>query len=229
MVAHSILAIVAIVAAVGLGATAATGMFSTSSAGNIDLGTLVPGQMGNATTTTTVHVTNNTTYKIGVENRDRIGSVFSPLVVTLAVNGQTFNVTSEPWNTHVTLSNGTYSFNVKLSYAVRDMVHSANESNVPFLFLHPAEMENESGDHEFENETGDNDTQDSGITASLVAADNSTGDNNSQGQNNNEQGDNGTNNIVLAALTFHVNGNAGDNGENEASDSARSFPVAINL
>ena len=229
MVAHSILAIVAVIAAVGLGATAATGILTPSTGGVMNLGNLAPGQAGNATATVTVHVTNSTVYKIGLEKRDSIGSVFSKFAVTVSVNGQLYNVTGEPENTHIKLSNGTYSINVKLSYEVRNMVHTANATNVPFLFLHPSEMENQSGEHEFENETGDNNTKDSGSSITVFAMENESG-NNSQGQNNNNQGDNATSNsIVLASLTFHVNGNAGSGDGNESSDSIRAIPVALKI
>ncbi len=227
MVAHSILAIVAVLAAVGLGATAATGVLTPQSGGVMNLGTLAPGQTGNATATVTVHVTNSTVYKIGLEKKDRIGSVFSKFAVTVSVNGQQYNVTGEHEDSHLKLNSGVYSISVNLSYEVRNMLHTANVTNVPFLFLHPSENENQSGEHEFENETGSNSTQDSSNNVSLFAMDNQSGSNN-QSQDNNNQGTNATSNsIVLASLTFHVNGNAGNDNGNESSDSVRVIPVAL--
>lgn len=229
MVAHSILAIVAVIAAVGLGATAATGILTPSAGVVMNLGNLAPGQTGNATATVTVHVTNSTVYKIGLEKRDQIGSVFSHFAVSVSVNGQLYNVTGEPENTHIKLNDGVYSISVKLSYEVRNMVHTANATNVPFLFLHPSEMENQSGAHEFENETGDNNTKDSGSSITVFAMENESG-NSSKVQDYNNQGENATSNsIVLASLTFHVNGNAGSDNGNEASDASRTTPVALKI
>ncbi len=225
MVAHSILAIIAVIAVAGLGTAAATGMLTPSAVGSINLGTLSPGQAGNATTTATVHVTNATTYKIGLEKRDLIGSVFSKFMVSVSVDGHTYNITNEPGNTPLKLNNGTYSFNVKISFEVRNIVHSANETKIPFLFLHPAEMENESGEHDFGKTGSNNNTQDFASIGTIQSMDNKSGNDINQG--NNESGDTGSNAVAIASFSFHVNGNAGNHNENESSDYARSMPLPV--
>ncbi len=198
MVAHAALAILAIIAVAGMGTAAATGAFSTASSGNFDLGTLVPNQAGNATATTTVHVTNTTYYKFEMEKEDRIGSAFSVFSVSVTVNGHTYNLTGDHNDSRILLNAGTYTFTVHLEYKVRGMVHSANESNVAFLYLHP---------------TG-NDTQDG--SAGYVAADSTD-----SGSHN------GSSRIVLASLTFQVQGNAGNPNDNGSSDSNNKDSILV--
>ena len=193
MVAHAALVALALVAIVGggLGAAAMTGAFNTSSAANLNLGTLSPGENGSATATTTVHVSNGTTYKFQLEKEDRIGSTFSNFAVSVAVNGNTYNLTCERNDSHVNLSAGTYTFTVHLNYTVRSEVQSLNKTGVAFLFLHPAEQENETGDNETHNGTSD----------SVVYASSMNGSEQDQQDNSSR--------IVLFALTFQVNGNIG--------------------
>ncbi len=208
MVAHIALVVVAIVAMVTGGAVAAAGMFNTSSAGNLNLGTLTPGQTGNATATTTVHVSNTTRYIFQLEKEDRIGSTFSYFAVHVSVNGQTLNLTGERNDSQINLSSGTYTFTLQLSYAVRDLVQNVSESNVAFLFLHPVTNEMNEND----TDSSHNGTTDGSIQ--VVSADNS-------GTNNQSN----ANRLALFTLTFLVHGNIGDNNEADISDTARSYAV----
>lgn len=202
MVAHAALAIIAVLAlAGGVSVAAATGAFNSASAGNIDLGTLVPGQSGNVTATTTLHVTNTTTYKFQLEKEDRIGSTFSTFSLSVSVNGQTYNLTSDHSNSHLNLSSGSYRFILHLSYAVRDHSPSVNQSNVAFLFLHP--IENDSNDLE----TQDHSNQGNGTTDGslhFVAA----GDSGQSQQNNSAR-------LTLFTLSFKVNGVNGISHEDQ--------------
>lgn len=153
MVAHAALAIVAVLALTGgLSAAAATGAFMTSS-GNINLGTLVPGQAGNVTATASLHVTNASAYNFQLEKEDRIGGSFSTFAVSVSVNGHTYNLSSEHNDSHLNLSSGTYSFTLHLSYVVKDHAASANVSKAAFLFLHP--IGNDSVDHEVQGTSTD--------------------------------------------------------------------------
>ncbi len=221
MVAHTALAIIAVVALLGgTAAVADTGAFSTASAGNMNLGTLSPGQNGTAKVTTSITVANSSEYKLQKTMEDRIGSVFSSLQVSVSLNGQTYNLTRDEGASHVYLKNGTYKVTVNLKYHVRNEVHSANVTGVPFLFLQQAENEtadNESGFIHVEmhgndtgmqnnNSTGSNDTETGDSAPAALPYDDGAAM-----QNNSSSG-----RMVLATMTFHVNGNAGDMDGNDA-------------
>lgn len=196
MVAHAALVIVAVLAlSGGLTAAAATGALTTSS-GNINLGTLVPGQAGNVTATSTLHVTNSTAYKLQMEMEDNIGGSFSTFAVSVSVNGSSYNITSEHSDTHLNLSAGTYTFTLHLSYQVRDHAPSTNVSKAAFLYLHP--IESETGDHSSQ----DNSTTDSSVH--YVAFD---------GSNQTQQ--NNSNRLTLFTLTFQVNGTTASQHEDQ--------------
>ena len=214
MVAHTALAIVAVVALLGSTvAVADTGVFSTAGAGNMNLGSLSPGQNGTAKVTTSVTVANASEYKLQKTMEDRIGSVFSSLQVSVSLNGQTYNLTKDEGASHLYLKNGTYKVTVNLKYHVRNEVQSANVTSVPFVFL-----------QQTENETADND---SGFGNVVMHGNNTGMQSNSTGEHDNETGDsasanlpfngdgsmqyeNGSGRIALVTMTFHVNGNAGD-------------------
>ncbi len=205
MVAHAALAIIAVLAlAGGVSAAAATGVLGTSS-GNIALGTLVPGQAGNVTATTTLHVTNTTSYKFQLEKEDRIGGTFSTFAVSVSVNGQTYNLTSDHSESHFNLTSGSYTFTLHLSYKVRDQAHSVNQSKVAFLFLHP--VENDSQDLETQDHANSgNSTSDSSVH--FVAA----------GDSGQSQHDNSSR-ITLFTLSFKVNAaNGVSTDQNQGTD-----------
>lgn len=196
MVAHAVLAVIAVLAVAGVGTAAATHVFSANSSGNIDLGVITPGQTGNVTATSSVHLANSTYYKFEMEKEDRIGSVFSQFTVSVSVNGHTYNISADHNDSRVLLNSGTYTFTVKLSYRVSDHVHDANVTKAAFLFLHP---------------TG-NDTAES--SSGFIAADNSG-----------QPFHNGTERIVLGSLTFDVSGNAVSSHDNGTGDSNRDSVV----
>lgn len=213
MVAHTALAILAVVAMLGTGGAYAAGAFNMSSGSNLDLGTLTAGQTGTASSTTSIHVANATTYKFEMEMEDRIGSTFSHFGVTVSVNGNTYNLSGERNDSLINLSAGTSTFTIHLSYTVRDHVSSVNKTDIAFLYLHPIEKDlnqNNSGDH---NQTGDLNTGNTGVqgAGSLLA----DGSSHSNGESNSSQ------HIALFSLTFQVSGNVGQGSDDQSSDSSR--------
>lgn len=202
MVAHAALAIFAVLAlAGGVSVAAATGAFGSASNGNIDLGTLVPGQSGNVTASTTLHVTNSTTYKFQLEKEDRIGGTFSTFAASVSVNGHTYNLTSNESDSHLNLSTGSYKFTLHLSYTVRDHAPSVNQSKVAFLFLHP--IENDSQDLETQDHNKQGNTTTDGSLHFGAA-----GDSGQAQQNNSTR-------LTLFTLSFTVNGASGISHEDQ--------------
>ncbi len=212
MVARAALAIVAVVSLLGSAvAVAETGAFNTSGAGTVNLGILAPGSNGTASATTSVTISNSSEYKIQRTMEDRIGSVFSSFMLNVTVNGHSFNLSHDQGDSQIYLKNGTYSISMKLTYQVRNQVHSANKSTVPFLFLQEVpngSMENEPGDHNgsFDNQTGAGNTTDSSVSVITPFDQGSANDTN----------DSGSSRIVAFTLTFQVNGNAGNDNQNNS-------------
>ncbi len=203
MVAHSILAAIAVVSVLGVGAAAASGIFSNSGSGNFDLGTLTPGETGSATATATVDLANASMYEFELEMEDRIGSTFSHFSLVVTVNGQTFNLTSDHSEKHLSLSSGTHTFSAKLGFTVRDIARSFNVSNVGFLFLHPVESQlNHSADH--------------GISSVQASSEGSF-----------QPGNGSSQRITLFTISFHFSGNLGPGHEDRSSDSNRESLPAV--
>lgn len=223
MVAHIAIAILAAIALAGTGAAIAVdnGAFTSSGSGVLDLGTLSPGQNGTASTTATISVANNTTYKLQRTMEDRTGSVFSSMLASVSVNGTTYNMSMPGEDcVFIHLTSGNYTVSVNLNYTVRGMVHSVNASKVPFLFLQPIEHGDNAGFHHHDNDTGSNNGT---ASASVSVTPYDNGDHQDHGNSSR---------ITLASLTYKVNGNAGGNhghsndGQAKGKDSVEIAPAA---
>lgn len=226
MGAHAALAVVAVIALLGSAVAAGeVGVFKAPNGGNVNLGTLTPGQNGTVKASAIVSISNSTEYKIQKTSEDRIGSVFSTLQMTVSINGITFNMTHEQENAKIFLKNGSYRVTMSLTYKVKQIVSSVNGSNVPFVFLQPVSNETEDN---ATGELGDQLNSTDNLSGSDVAS--SNGNISSNIVTTYEQSDNSTNSnnnsnpgrITLFTLTFKVNASSGNTGEQETGDSSKS-------
>lgn len=198
MVAHAALAVIAALVITGsAGAAVATGIIHTGGVGTFNLGTINPGNSGNATISTSVDLNSSGYYHFQMEKEGHVGNTFSTFAVSVAVNGTTYNLgNGEHDNSGVNLSAGNHTFKVSLHYVVRNNVISSNVTNVPFLFLHKSYEFADANQSNFQNETGINDS-------SVVIH---------QADSNSSQQE-GHHNSALAYITFNVNGNVGNQSE----------------
>lgn len=140
MVAHSILAVLAVVA-LATGAVSATALSSSGSNSAIfDLGTLHPGMTGNANITETVSTGNFTSYKVEMETEDGIAHTFSELNVSMTIDGNHYPIGHS--DLKVNLSKGTHTITVIIHYVVSDHATNTSMADKGFLFLHPAGDQN---------------------------------------------------------------------------------------
>ncbi len=140
MVAHSILAVLAVVA-LATGAVSATALSSTGSGSSVfDLGTLHPGMTGNATILEKVSTGNFTSYKVEMEMEDGIAHTFSELNVSMIIDGNHYSIGHSDMK--VNLSKGTHTITVIIHYVVSDHATNTSMTAKGFLFLHPAGDQN---------------------------------------------------------------------------------------
>ena len=140
MVAHSILAVLAVVA-LATGAVSATALSSSGSNSAIfDLGALHPGMTGNANITETVSTGNFTSYKVEMEMEDGIAHTFSELNVSMTIDGNHYPIGHS--DLKVNLSKGTHTITVIIHYVVSDHATNTSMADKGFLFLHPAGDQN---------------------------------------------------------------------------------------
>lgn len=202
MAAHAILAVIAALAVVGGAGAAAVGngMFHSGGNSTFNLGTLNPGQSGNATITDTVYLNNSSSYSIHMDKQDRIGSVFSTFRAYASVNGTTYNLSSgEDGSSNIMLSAGNHTFVITLVYSVRDNVTSVNDTAIPFVYLHASDDNGQANDSAAQN-------YNSSVTVP-ASGDNGNADNHG-GQ------------LTLAYLTFKTNGNIPNHHGDDVSDDA---------